>query len=127
MRTNFRRFKMSFTTITRVNGFAQPTDGLNGNLTITGRTLTHYTVALSGVGSNPYTPGSNFELLVRAIEQVGSIELLGDPTANTSQFRVAISGAAPAASSGAYSLQGYCNTAVNGSGVSGTVVTAFTY
>jgi len=118
---------MSFTTIARTNGFPQPTDGLNGNLTITGRALTHYTVALSNVGTNPYVAGSNFDLLVKAIEQVGSIELLGDPTANTSQFRVAISGAAPAATSGAYSLQGYCNTAVNGSGVSGTVVTAFTY
>jgi len=121
---------MSFTTITRINGFPQPTDGLNGNLTITGRALTHYTVTYANVGVNPYTVGSNFDLLVKAIEQVGSIELLGDPTIGSpwpSSFRVAISGAAPAATSGAYSLQGYCNTAVNGSGVAGTTVAAFTY
>jgi hypothetical protein len=119
---------MSYTTITRVSGFPQPTDGLNGNLTITGRTLTHYTVTLANVGVNPYAVGSNFDLLVKAIEQVGSIELLGDPTiSGGNAFRVAISGAAPAATSGAYSLQGYCNTAVNGSGVSGTTVAAYTY
>jgi len=118
---------MSITTLSRVNGFSQPTDGLNGNLTITGRTLTHYTVTLANVGVNPYVPNSNFELLVRAIEQVGSIELLGDPTTTGGSFRVAISGAAPAATTGAYSLQGYCNTAVNGSGVSGTTVAAFVY
>ena len=123
---------MSYTTIARTNGFPQPTDGNNGNLTITGRQLTHYTVSLANVGVNPYVAGSNFDLLVKAIEQVGSIELLGDPTGAATNltngaFRVAISGAAPAATSGAYSLQGYCNTAVNGSGVSGTTVAAFTY
>ena len=132
---------MAYTTISRTNGFPQPTDGQNGNLTITGRTLTHYTIGgatqlnaawtVANVGVNPYVAGSTFDTLVRAIEQVGSIELLGDPTGatnlTTGQFRVAISGAAPAATTGAYSLQGYCNTAVNGSGVAGATVTAFTY
>jgi len=113
------------TTLARTNGFPQPTDGLNGNLTITGRTLTHYTVTLANVGVAPYAPNSNFELLIRAIEQVGSIELIGTPTTNA--FRVAISGAAPSDTTGSYSLQGYCNTSVNGSGVSGTTVALFTY
>jgi hypothetical protein len=121
---------MSYTTITRISGFPQPTDGANGNLSITGRTLTHYNVILANVGVNPYAVGSNYDLLVKAISQVGSIELLGDPTGpagNVNIFRVAISGAAPAAISGAYSLQGYCNTAVNGSGVLNTYVNTFTY
>jgi len=128
---------MAYTTIQRVDGFAQPTDGLNGNLTITGRTLTHYTVVGAAVynaswtganvGANPYVVYSSYSNLVQAIEYVGSIELLGDPTTNNAQFRVAISGAAPAATSGSASLQGYCNTAVNGSGVAGTIVSAFTY
>jgi hypothetical protein len=117
---------MAYTTITRINGFAQPTDGLNGNLTITGRTLTHYTVTLANVGVNPYTPGSNYDNLVKAIETVGSIELLGDPTGATNlsvnAFRVAISGAAPAASSGTGNLQGICSAAV-----AGATVAAFTY
>jgi len=119
---------MSYTTISRTNGYPQPTDGNNGNLTITGRQLTHYTVTLGNVGVNPYVVGSNYDLLVKAIEQVGSIELLGDPTiSGGNAFRVAISGAAPAATTGSYSLQGYCNTAATGAGVSGTTVAAFTY
>jgi len=122
---------MSYTTIARTNGYPQPTDGNNGNLTITGRQLTHYTVTLANVGVNPYVVGSNYDLLVKAIEQVGSIELLGDPTGatnlSTSAFRVAISGAAPSASTGLTSLQAYCNTAATGAGVSGTTVAAFTY
>ena len=116
---------MSYTTIARINGFPQPTDGLNGNLTITGRTLTHYTVTYANVGSNPYQVGSNFDLLVKAIETIGSIELLGDPTIGTpwpSSFRVAISGAAPAAASGTGNLQGICSAAV-----SGTTVASFVY
>ena len=130
---------MAYTTIQRVDGFAQPTDGLNGNLTITGRTLTHYTIVGSGtlsggawtganVGVNPYVVYSAYSNLAAAIEYVGSIELLGDPTTNNAQFRVAISGAAPSASTGATSLQAYCNAYVTyGSGVTGTLVTAFTY
>ena len=109
--------------LTRTNGWAIPTD--TGNAQVTGRTLTHYTVTLSNVHVDYAAADSDFEKLVRAIAQVGSIELLGTPTSNA--FRVAISGAAPAATSGAYSLQGYCNTAVNGSGVAGTTVAAFTY
>jgi hypothetical protein len=133
---------MAYTTIQRVDGFAQPTDGLNGNLTITGRTLTHYTVVgaaqltpgwtgsltTGNIGYNPYQPYSSFSNVVNAIEYVGSIELLGDPTTNNAQFRVAISGAAPSASTGATSLQAYCNAYVTyGSGVAGTQVLAFTY
>jgi len=132
---------MAYTTIQRVDGFAQPTDGLNGNLTITGRALQHYTVVGSGVlsgglwtganvGVNPYVVYSTYSNLVQAIEYVGSIELLGDPTTNNAQFRVAITGRTLAdlpATTGAYSLQGYANTTVNGSGVVGTIVSAFTY
>lgn len=109
--------------LTRTNGWARPTDTANAQ--VTGRTLTHYTVSLANVHVGYAAVDSDFEKLVRAIGQIGSIELLGVPAAGA--FRVAISGAAPAATTGAYSLQGYCNTAVNGSGVSGTTVAAFTY
>lgn len=113
--------------LTRTNGWSRPTD--SGNASITGRTLTHYTVTVPGAFVYPgnwAAVDSDYDKVVRAIAQVGSIELLGAPqTGNI--FHVAISGAAPAASSGAYSLQGYCNTAVNGSGVSGVTVAAFTY
>ncbi len=107
----------------RVNGWARPTDA--GNASVTGRHLTHYTVSLSNVHVGYAAADSDFEKLVRAISQVGSVELLGTPAAGA--FRVAITGAAPAATTGAFSLQGYCNTAVNGSGVSGTTVADFTY
>jgi hypothetical protein len=123
-------------TITRTNGGARPADGTSaGNAQITGRQLTHYTVTSAGVWStsgvaagavNFLAAGSDYEKLVLAIEQIGSIELLGAPQSGN-VFRVAISGAAPSPSTGATSLQAYCNTYVNGSGVSGATVAAFTY
>lgn len=123
-------------TITRTNGGARPADGSSaGNAQITGRTLTHYTVTSAGMWStsgvaagavNYLAPGSDYEKLVLAISQVGSIELLGTPLSGN-LFHVALSGAAPSPSTGPTSLQAYCNTYVNGSGVSGATVTAFTY
>ncbi len=123
-------------TITRTNGGARPADGSSaGNAQITGRQLTHYTVTSAGMWStsgvaagavNFLAPGSDYEKLVLAIEQIGSIELLGAPQSGN-VFRVAISGAAPSPSTGATSLQAYCNTYVNGSGVAGATVAAFTY
>ena len=121
-------------TITRTNGGARPADGTSfGNAQITGRQLTHYTVTSAGlttfgngVNINYLAAGSDYEKLVLAIEQVGSIELLGIPLSGN-LFHVAISGAAPSPSTGATSLQAYCNTYVNGSGVSGATVAAFTY
>lgn len=121
-------------TITRTNGGARPADGSSpGNAQITGRTLTHYTVTSAGLYTfgngtniNYLAAGSDYEKLVLAIEQVGSIELLGAPlTGNL--FHVALSGAAPSPSTGGASLQAYANTYVNGSGVSGATVAAFTY
>ena len=121
-------------TITRTNGGARPADGTSfGNAQITGRQLTHYTVTSAGlttygngVNMNYLAAGSDYEKLVLAIEQVGSIELLGIPLSGN-LFHVAISGAAPSPSTGGTSLQAYCNTYVNGSGVSGATVAAFTY
>ena len=126
----------SATTLSRVNGGARPADGSSaGNAQITGRTLTHYTVTSAGMYStsgvdagavNYLAPGSAYEKLVLAIEQVGSIELLGTPlTGNL--FHVAISGAAPSPATGGTSLQAYCNTYVNGSGVASATVAAFVY
>jgi hypothetical protein len=121
-------------TITRTNGGARPADGTSfGNAMITGRQLTHYTITSAGLFTygnatliNYLATGSDYEKLVLAIEQVGSIELLGAPVSGNT-FRVAISGAAPSPSTGATSLQAYCNTYVNGSGVSGATAAAFTY
>lgn len=121
-------------TITRTNGGARPADGTSfGNAQITGRQLTHYTITSAGLFTygnatliNYLATGSDYEKLVLAIEQVGSIELLGVPVSGNT-FRVAISGAAPSAATGPTSLQAYCNTYVNGSGVSGATAAAFTY
>jgi hypothetical protein len=121
-------------TITRTNGGARPADGTSfGNAQITGRQLTHYTITSAGLFTygnatliNYLATGSDYEKLVLAIEQVGSIELLGAPVSGNT-FRVAISGAAPSPSTGGASLQAYCNTYVNGSGVSGATVAAFVY
>ena len=124
----------SATTISRTNGGARPADGSSfGNAQITGRTLTHYTVTSAGLTTygnalniNYLAAGSDYEKLVLAIEQVGSIELLGIPLSGN-LFHVAISGAAPSAATGGTSLQAYCNTYVNGSGVASATVAAFTY
>lgn len=121
-------------TITRTNGGARPADGTSfGNAQITGRQLTHYTITSAGLFTygnatliNYLAAGSDYEKLVLAIEQVGSIELLGAPVSGNT-FRVAISGAAPSPATGPTSLQAYCNTYVNGSGVSGATAAAFTY
>jgi len=120
-------------TITRTNGGARNLGTDAGNIAVTGRTLTHYTVTSgglftfgNGLNINYLAAGSDYEKLVLAIEQVGSIELLGQP-ASGNLFHVALSGAAPSPATGGTSLQAYCNTYVNGSGVSGATVAAFTY
>lgn len=89
--------------VTRVNGGALP-------VVTTGRSLAMYTVSLANVHVNSSAVDSDFEKLVRAIETVGTVEILGTPAAGA--FRVAISGAAPEATAGANSLQGICNAAV---------------
>ena len=124
----------SITTISRANGGARPADGSSaGNAQITGRTLTHYTVTSAGLTTfgnglniNYLAAGSDYEKLVLAIESVGSIELLGIPLSGN-LFHVAISGAAPSPATGGSSLQAYANTYVNGGGVAGATVAAFTY
>jgi len=120
-------------TITRTNGGARNLGTDAGNIAVTGRTLTHYTVTSgglftfgNGLNINYLAAGSDYEKLVLAIEQIGSIELLGQP-ASGNLFHVALSGAAPSPATGGTSLQAYCNTYVNGSGVSGATVAAFTY
>ena len=120
-------------TITRTNGGARNLGTDAANIAVTGRTLTHYTVTSAGLltygnglNINYLAAGSDYEKLVLAIEQIGSVELLGTPLVGN-LFHVAISGAAPSPSTGATSLQAYCNTYVNGSGVAGATVAAFTY
>ena len=124
----------SITTLARANGGARPADGSSfGNAQITGRQLTHYTVYSAGLYTfgnalniNYLAAGSDYEKLVLAIEAVGSIELLGYPQSGN-LFHVGISGAAPSPSTGGASLQAYANTYVNGGGVAGATVAAFTY
>jgi hypothetical protein len=120
-------------TITRTNGGARNLGTDAANIAVTGRTLTHYTISSAGLFTygnalaiNFLATGSDYEKLVLAIEQVGSIELLGAPVSGNT-FRVAISGAAPSPATGPTSLQAYCNTYVNGSGVSGATAAAFVY
>jgi hypothetical protein len=122
-------------TISRSNGGAKNLGTDVGNIAVTGRTLTHYTVTSAGVYSasgaaagavNYLAAGSDYEKLVLAIEAVGTIELLGQP-ASGNIFHVALSGAAPSPATRPTSLQAYCNTYVNGSGVSGATVAAFVY
>ena len=120
-------------TITRTNGGARNLGTDAANIAVTGRTLTHYTVTSAGLltygnglNINYLAAGSDYEKLVLAIEQVGSIELLGQPLAGN-LFHVALSGAAPSPATGPTSLQAYCNTYVNGSGVASATVAAFTY
>ena len=78
------------TDLTRAKGGAFPI-GSVGQTLVTGRELTFYTVGLTGVHTNYSAIDSDFEKLVRAIETVGSVELLGTPGGDA--FRVAISGA----------------------------------
>ncbi len=120
-------------TISRSNGGAKNLGTDAANISVTGRTLTHYTVTSAGLYTfgngtniNYLAAGSDYEKLVLAIEQVGSIELLGQP-ASGNLFHVALSGAAPSPATGGTSLQAYANTYVNGSGVAGATVAAFTY
>ena len=91
------------TTPARVNGGALP-------VVTTGRSLQMFTVGLTNVQVGPSLVDSDFEKLVRAIETIGTVEILGTPAADA--FRVAISGSQVTASTGTGSLQGICNTAV---------------
>ena len=120
-------------TISRSNGGARNLGTDAANISVTGRTLTHYTVTSAGLYTfgngtniNYLAAGSDYEKLVLAIEQVGSIELLGAPQSGN-LFHVALSGAAPSPSTGGTSLQAYVNGSVNGSGVAGATVAAFVY
>lgn len=99
--------------LTRTNGGALP-------VVTTGRALAMYTVSLTNVHVGYDAVDSDFETLVRAIETVGTIEILGTPSSGA--FRVAISGAAPEATAGTASLQGICNTAV-----ASTTVASYTF
>ena len=94
--------------VTRVNGGALP-------FVATGRALAFYTISKTSVQTGYSAVDSDFEKIVRAIETIGSIELLGTPSAGA--FNVAISGAAPAANTTAGSLEGIVNAAVSGTTV----------
>jgi len=99
--------------VTRTNGGALP-------VVTTGRDLAMYTVSKTGVHTGYDAVDSDFEKIVRAIETVATVEILGTPASGA--FRVAISGAAPAANTTPGSLEGICNAAV-----SGTTVANFTF
>lgn len=98
--------------VTRVNGGAAP-------VVTTGRALSMYTVSLTNVHVNSGAVDSDFEKLVRAIETVATVEILGTPAGGA--FRVAVSGPALPAT-GAGSMELICNTAV-----ATTTVAAYTF
>jgi hypothetical protein len=72
----------------RVNGGALP-------VVTTGRALDMFTVSLTNVHVSYSAVDSLFEQLVRQLEIVGTVELLGTPASGA--FRVAISGSAATA------------------------------
>lgn len=99
--------------VTRVNGGALP-------VVTTGRALSMYTVSLANVHVDSSAVDSDFEKIVRAIETVSTVEILGTPAAGA--FRVAISGPALTASGNGTTLEGICNAAV-----AGTTVASLTF
>lgn len=90
--------------ITRVSGGAAP-------VVTTGRTLSMFTVSSSGVHTSYNAVDSDFEKLVRALETVGTVEILGTPSSGA--FRVALSGT----SANSSALTTLCNAAVSGATV----------
>jgi len=69
----------------RVNGGTAP-------MITTGRQLDFWTVSSANVEVNSGAVESNFEKIVRELERVGVVELLGTPASGA--FRVAMSGSA---------------------------------
>lgn len=110
-------------TITRTNGGTVQI-GQSGQTLVTGRALSHYTVSLSGVHIGYSSANSDFEVLVRALAKVSSVELLGTPAAGA--FRIALTGAE---NFGNTDLEAIANAAVraNGSVLSGATVISYTY
>lgn len=90
--------------ITRVSGGAAP-------IVTTGRALSMFTVSSSGVHTSYNAVDSDFEKLIRALETVGTVEILGTPSSGA--FRVALSGTSVSAAS----LTTLCNAAVSGASV----------
>jgi hypothetical protein len=124
-------------TFARTSKSSRPADGSGfGNAMITGRTLQHFTVTSAGMWSASgvvagavdfLADGSDYNKLVQAISQVGSIELLGTPLSGN-VFHVGVSGFVGTAATGDQSLQAYCNNYVTyGSGVTSATVADFVY
>jgi len=90
--------------ITRVSGGAAP-------IVTTGRALSMFTVSSSGVHTSYNAVDSDFEKLIRALETVGTVEILGTPSSGA--FRVALSGTSVSAAD----LTTLCNAAVSGASV----------
>lgn len=88
----------------RVNGGALP-------VVTTGRSLSMFTVSKTGVETGSDAADSNFEKLVRAIETVSTVEILGTPASGA--FRVAVSGSSVTAAA----LETICAAAVAGTTV----------
>jgi hypothetical protein len=95
--------------IPRVYGGAAP-------VVTTGRALNMFTVSLANVHVDYEEVDSDFEKLVRAIETVGTVEILGTPSSGA--FRVAISGS----SQTSLELEAICNAAV-----ATTTVSSYTF
>ena len=95
--------------VNRTNGGALPI-GSVGKTLVTGRELSMYTVSLTNVHVGYANPNSDFEKLIRAIETVSSVELLGTPGAGA--FRIAVTGLTGNTTIDTDTIQLACNTAV---------------
>lgn len=95
--------------VSRINGGALPI-GSVGKTLVTGRALSMYTISLTNVHVNYSNPDSDFEKLVRAVETVSSVELLGTPGAGA--FRIAVTGLTGNSTVDTDTIQLACNTAV---------------
>lgn len=100
--------------LTRVNGLTAP-------VVTTGRDLSWYTFTSANLTVSATTVDGDYEKIVRAIETIATVEILGVAGASAANVaRVAISGAAPTA----IALSALANTAVGGGAV---VFQSFTF
>jgi hypothetical protein len=97
--------------VTKVNGGAAA-------MQTTGRDLSFYVCTLTGVQTGYTAVGSDFELVIKALAEVATVEIIGTPGTNV--FNVALSGHAADAAA----LTVLTEAAITGSVMTDGVITA---